>query len=200
MTQMELGFGGWRRVRGDEVGLPGFVYVRVQEVDGKLRATELYIDGRGVPLSASSLRRLPLAALAELADDPHGLTVPGPDLSRLAAHFTSWWHSGVTSSWVADSLGAQVKGSGVPQVPMPRERPAQAPVPEPRLDAPADGLTDEFLHDVARAYAAAVAHRRPPGKALAALAGVSDRTVHRWVLTARKRGIIPPAASRGRIV
>jgi hypothetical protein len=85
---------------------------------------------------------------------------------------------------------------------MPKEpKRQQTDEPElPRLSAPENGLTDEFLREVAKAYDAAVAHRMPPGEALAELAGVSPRTVHRWVYTARKRGLMEPATQRGRIV
>jgi transposase len=60
-------------------------------------------------------------------------------------------------------------------------------------------LTDKFLSDIARAYAAAVARREPPNKTIAADAAVPIRTVERWVYTARKRGIMAPTrkGSRG---
>lgn len=50
------------------------------------------------------------------------------------------------------------------------------------LARPPDGrLTDEFLSNVAQNYEVAVAQRKPPAKAIAALVGVSPRTVHRWI-------------------
>jgi hypothetical protein len=59
-------------------------------------------------------------------------------------------------------------------------------------------LTDEFLSDVARAYATACARREPPNKTLAADAQVPQRTVERWVYTARQRGIMPPTVKGSR--
>lgn len=218
--ELRQGNGGWYLAQGSDLGLPGRLYFRLHEVDGSLRLTELYLDGRGAPVTAGPLRRLPIAvlergatAMADGSDLSRAkLTSPGPDLSRLAAYFSTTF--GKAKHWVADSMRAQQRGSGIPQVPYPHEAGRKRPLTlerrldpppaddeKPRLGAPEDGrLTDEFLRDVARAYDAAVARREPPANALAALAGVSPRTVHRWVYTARKRGLMAPATSRGRIV
>src|SRR4051794_28784463 len=86
------GNGGWVRVDSDELGLPGRVYFRMQEVDGELRLTELYLDGRGSPIPPRALRQLPLQALEHGGSGESMRTrmkVAGPDLSRLAAHFAS---------------------------------------------------------------------------------------------------------------
>jgi len=63
-----------------------------------------------------------------------------------------------------------------------------------------DGLTDEFLKRVARAYSAAVVRGEAPNQAVARdINHGTSRTVERWVGEARKRGILPPArkGSRG---
>ena len=208
-VELRIGNGGWCRVEG--LDLPGAVYLRVQEAEGRLRITELYVDGRGAPIAAAGLRRLPLAALEEWAaggrTTEERLHVAGPDLSRLAAYFATTFGKVKRAHWVEDSWRAQYdKGSNVradvPQAPMPRERTRRhdEEVPFPTLDAPTEGLTDDYLRAVSTAYHRAVAHRLPPAETLGHLANVSPRTVHRWVYTARKRGLMPPAGSRGRIV
>jgi len=59
---------------------------------------------------------------------------------------------------------------------------------------PPDGrITDDFLRDVAEVYRHFAATKKAPAPAIAELAEVPVRTVHRWVYEARKRGILPPA-------
>jgi hypothetical protein len=84
---------------------------------------------------------------------------------------------------------------------MPREpRALDAELEElPAIEPPAGHrMTDDFLHTVARAYAIAALKGLPPAPAIAEQAGVSRRAVHKWVYTARKRGIMPPG-TRGRV-
>lgn len=63
--------------------------------------------------------------------------------------------------------------------------------------ASAGGLTDDFLRDVSRAYAAAVHRGESPNVAIAAQTGQPLKSVQRWVYTARQRGIMP-RGSKGR--
>lgn len=85
--------GGWARLEGEDFGLPGLVYARFADVDGRLRITELYYDGRGEPIQAGALRRFPLGPVEDwLSIDEEdwiraGLPHVSPDLSRLASHF-----------------------------------------------------------------------------------------------------------------
>ncbi len=65
----------------------------------------------------------------------------------------------------------------------------------PQIKPPEGRLTDDFLKDVADVYRWATDVKQPPGPAIAELADVPVRTVHRWVYEARKRGILPPARS-----
>ena len=60
-----------------------------------------------------------------------------------------------------------------------------------------DGLSDEFLSRVRRAYVAASLRGEPPNKTMAADVQASPRSVERWVYEARRRGIMPPARARG---
>jgi len=154
--------------------------------------------------------------------------VPGPDLRRLAGHYGTTWgmaaydgrhcdtcggpikggsaHSQAgrivaLQNWVAESWFAQLPDSGVRQAPMPRPpRSLDAEFEElPAIEPPAGRrMTDEFLHTVARAYAIAALKGLPPAPTIAAQAGVSSRAVHKWIYTARKRGIMSPG-TRGRV-
>lgn len=211
------GRGGWCRVDGG-LGLPGRVYARMTQVDGQLRMTELYIDGRGEAIPPAALRKFPTAMLEQwvtsIRDRPDEfrwgrlVDAVGPDLSRLAAFFAR----GVTAreeslpktrrNWVVDSFLAQTGGSRPPRYPFDSwNGEDDEDAGEIDLELPEDGrLTDEFLSDVARAYDTAIARRESPAVAIGRAVDVSPRTVHRWVYTARKRGIMPPAATKGRIV
>jgi hypothetical protein len=62
---------------------------------------------------------------------------------------------------------------------------------------PVEGLTDEFLTDVARAHRAALSRGERPNKAISEQAGRPINTVQRWVALARQRGIMPPSGGRG---
>lgn len=202
--QWRHGNGGW--VRFDASDWTGPVYVKFTEDDGRLVAREIYIDPRGGELRSADLRQLDVSRLAALAgtdwNDPVRLANrndPGPDLSRLASHFSTRYPS--KSDWVGQSYLAQLPGSGVKAPRMgatvlPRGVEDRSP-PTP-LRAPEHGLTDAFLREVADAYGAAVERREHPAKALADQAGVDVRTVHSWVYKARKRGIMP-ATKRGSV-
>lgn len=175
--------GGWATLDASEEGIPGLVYVRLTEVDGRLRVTELYVDGRGMPIQQGALRYFPLGQLEDwLADGQNGATLrrsllyPEIDLST-EARGTRWKNRG------------RAGGAGVPQ----------AKVFE--LAGRPDSLTDAFLGDVAKAYRSAVARHLPPAVELARQAGegTSLRTAQGWIYKARKRGLLEPAKHRGRI-
>lgn len=111
-------------------------------------------------------------------------------------------------NWVAASYFAQLPDDVFPQLParirqfpMPsKPKPPAEEVEElPALEPPAGHrMTDGFLRDVARAYAIAARKGIPPAPAIAEGAGVTARAVHKWIYTARKRGIMPPG-TRGRV-
>jgi hypothetical protein len=113
-----------------------------------------------------------------------------------------------TQNWVAKSFFAQYSndafhetGTRIRQVPMPKEPDPPASWAEelPPLEAPAGRrMTDQFLRELTRAYAIAARNGTPPAPAIAAATGVSPRTVHKWVSTARRRGIMPPG-KQGRV-
>lgn len=204
-----MGNGGWLRVT-DLDGFTGPVYVRLQDVDGALRVTELYLDGQGAPIQPGALRGISLPAFEAgrvVEDDAQlreALARPGPDLSRLASYFATTSFGPKMRHWIAEAWRAQFPTSGVEQPPYaPRSSGRMASTPlEVTLSAPVDGLTDQFFADLARAYAAAVALGRPPASAIAEALGpeYDRRLVESWIYKARKKGIMPPAPKRGRIL
>jgi hypothetical protein len=63
---------------------------------------------------------------------------------------------------------------------------------------PTEGLTDDFLQALAKAYRAAVARGERPNVAIQEQTGYPLKTVQRWVYTARQRGIMPKG-SKGKV-
>jgi hypothetical protein len=194
--------------------LPGpALYLRVnRQSDGRYQIAELYLDGRGEPLTAGLLRDgIPLARIesqllgilgtgADMAEDFPDR--PGVDLSVLASYFGSALqhdrpesHGQVPYGWVAQSLREHGQ---VPHASDPFPTGDRAPVAP--LSIPEDGkLSADFLGRVAEAYRAAVAAGdKHPAVTLAKQAGVADNTVRRWIYLARKSGKLPPGR-QGRI-
>jgi hypothetical protein len=201
--KLSQGNGGWFCLE-DVDDFPGPLYFRMEVVDGRPRITELYADGQGRPLSAAGFRSLPLRQLEQWAADfPNRSrwSLVGPDLSRLASHFASSFGSRV-QGWVADSMRAQVEGSGIEQSARGR-RPqgSTPPTPTVRIDAPTTGrLTSSDRGCVRPRHVLEELVGESPGVAVAESASVPLRTAQRWFYTARKRGLMPPATGPGRIV
>ncbi|WP_460819820.1 hypothetical protein [Nocardioides korecus] len=198
--QVEYGNGGWVRVTSTD--LAGWVYLRFVGQEGRPVPVELYYDGRGTEVTARMLRDLPLANIVAFTmDDANEWLdrsggIPGPNLSLLASFFRSLFGSRA-KHWVADSMRAQMPGEVQnPKAPSPPPPVTATEQPVP-LTAPENGLTDAFLRSVAENYAWAVRRRLRPAPELAAMAGVSPRTVHGWVAKARDRGIMPRARKGG---
>lgn len=204
LVRITFGNAGWIRVDG--LGAPGLLlYLRLQKDErGRWRTTELYVEGvGGGVVSAELLRTLPLAAIEAAALEGDDMLAarrhnPGPQLGLLASHFATGW-SPTTKHWIADAYWSQVPGSGVAQPPRGAIRPipAERPLPALARDIGAP-ITDAFLRQVAEVYARAAAEGRNPAPAIAEAAQVSPRTVHKWIATARRRGIMPPG-QQGRV-
>lgn len=190
---LSFGNGGWVRV--EDIGLPGPLYARLQPDDRRRwRVRDLFIEG-DAPLTADLLRKIPInvievEAQADTEDLVARAAVPGPDLGLLASHYATTFGA-KPEHWVAQSWRAQFPDSGVERPSRPRRRrTAPAAVRQP-LTAP-DRLDDEFFTVLAHAYRDVVSSGAWPAPTLAEEAGVSPKTVRRWILEARKRGHLPP--------
>lgn len=213
MTTLGIGAGGW--VRLDDDALPGPLYARLAPNDrGRWTVRELYLDGAGATLTPDLLRRLPVAlveswanregaALADRLDE-----VTAVDLATMASAYSTAFGSveQVRRNWLAMAYAVNLPddmraAAGLDDL----ERPRKAPGPRRRrldgtyrlTEGPGpDGLTDDFLATVARAYAAALARGERPNAAIEADLAAAGRpyprrTVERWVYEARRRGIMP---------
>ena len=195
-TLVAYGNGGWVRVERD--GMPGVLYLRLVQADGRWQVREMYLEcGEGEEIRARDLRELPLAAIVALALSHREHLRPdtaGPDLGTLASNYAEGFGRKVTH-WVAESMRDPTENRKLRK--RPPGRLAEAPRVPP-LERP-DRIDDAFLRHVADAYADAIRHgAKSPAAALAAQAIVPVRTVHRWIYLARKAGHLPPG-SQGRI-
>lgn len=219
VVRISIGNGGW--VALDNLGLPGPLYVRLGRIDKseRLRITELYLDAsanRESSILDSDLGDLPLSPIemvinTELADDVLTRTdFPAPDLSTLASYyatsFGNYKRQIEERNWVVISFASQTadprEKAGLLKIDRAPRKNRKVLVREVdseyRLKAgPNEGLTDGFLHQVARAYAAAMVRGERPNVSISEQTGHPLRTVQRWVYMARKRGIMSPGR-RGR--
>jgi hypothetical protein len=202
---LAVGPNGWA-----EVALDGRffghrrLYVRFQaEPNGRLAVHEMFFDGEGAALTGKLLRQLPLSDIEAWANNPavteiikDRFSAAGPDIALLASHYATAWEP-AERHWVAQAARAGNSKSAAHKAQPAKNRqlrsaPSAKPArtPPPPLMPPADGLTDEFLTKVAAAYDYAISLDRAPAERLSKQAQVSTRTVHRWIYTARKRGIM----------
>lgn len=212
--RLSFGKGGWVGV--DDAGLAARVYVRfAPDRDGRLTVREAYLDGSAAAdgLSQREVRELPLSRIEALVNG-HAAEVlatidePSPDLSTYASYYRTTFVRIDPADWVAVSFAAQVDRSRGPartrvRSDAPKFRRAKRVEHDWKVDedkdfrmtgGPSEGLTDDFLRDVARAYRAAVARGERPNVAIAAQTGYPLKTVQRWVYTARNRRIMPRGA------
>jgi hypothetical protein len=139
------------------------------------------------------------------------MTLPAPDLSTLASYFATTFMRYeellAEGNWVAACLAVQdllspgqkrgfTEKQRLPVMRVPHAKRQWRDIREAdegfRLTSgPTEGLSDDFLHDVAHAYAAAVARGEKPNVSIAEQVGYPLKTVQRWVYTARLRGIMP---------
>lgn len=207
------GSGGWVSI--DDLDLPGPLYVRFRDDAGRLRVSELYLDASRGPnfIDAQDIQSLPfrqIEAAINYWEEYLGfrLNEAAPDLSTLASYyattFTNFDEPLADGNWVVGCIASQyippgekkattTNGQPVMRVPHARRQWKFRETDEGfRLTSrPTEGLTDEFLYEVARAYTAAVARGERPNKAIAEQTGYPVKTAQRWVYTARLRGIMP---------
>jgi hypothetical protein len=215
MQGLSVGNAGWVRCETNTV----VAYVRLAPDDrGRWVVREMVLDAsEGDPITQRTLTQIPLTrvesycnthaptreSLAARRDvvSPVGGPVSGSNVAVLASHFATIYgtRTDPAQNWAATAQASTVTGT--------TGRLAKRAAPKPqdvdvsyRLDSgPTEGLTDAFLANVGRAYAAAVARGESPSRAMAADVSVSHRTAEWWVRVARLRGIMPPTrkGSRG---
>jgi hypothetical protein len=183
--------GGWGRVRGDGVT----VYLRLGSEGGA--RPRLHIDMATVstdgPLTEAMWRSVPLAEVEMHLAVLSG--VSAPDIDRAMAELAKpveihGYSPEALERYFAETAPLPIQGH-IPG----RTTVGGAPLGERiKLAKPASGrLTDEFLRDLAALYLTTVEAGKAPAPAIAGIANVPVRTVHRWVAEARRRGILPPA-------
>lgn len=136
---------------------------------------------------------------SELGWTTYTPALPGPDLSTLASY---WLGLALEPGWVRDSFLAQEPGAAkIQRSPLEEAGRPTASEDVPRLDGAPGRLSEDFLQQVADAYKVAVKLGLSPAKAIAERCDppAQPRTVQAWVYQARKRGILAPAPTRGRI-
>lgn len=141
-------------------------------------------------LSGRVWRRVPLTELERYFLLPNITEVLGresevasPSLDHLEEYFRATQSESNVSAYVDSGMFVGDGSEGYPAGKF------------PRVSKPPEGkLTDEFLRDVADAYLwLTKARYARPAPAIADMAQVPVRTVHRWIYEARKREILPPA-------
>ncbi|TDD26535.1 hypothetical protein E1218_13040 [Kribbella turkmenica] len=140
-------------------------------VDGKL--VEIYLNGRGHEITPKQLRELPLLRM-------RSATMVRPEIQAVMAAETAK-HPDLDVAGEVD----RAYGVGADTAKWFRDKAV-------KLKPPSDGLTPQFLQDVAAAYTSAVARGERPNVALAEQTGFAPRTVQRWVYLARKAGHLAP--------
>ncbi|MFE9699068.1 hypothetical protein [Streptomyces sp. NPDC006270] len=182
---------GWIRFKESDGGPTVYLQFRQSGPLGQERFDmESVVMERGDEdtLSGRTWRRIPFSDLESLLRDPEItdiLTAPcdvsAPSLGCLDEYFEATEH---LSNVVVGLSSGVMRGDGVEGEPR-----GGLPV----VRAPQGRLTDEHLQDVADAYRWFTNASKSPAPAIADMAGVPVRTVHRWVYEARKRGFLPPA-------
>lgn len=182
-------------MRVDLIDLPGPLYLRLAEQDGRWSVIDVYIDGRGARITPLMLRTLPLADIEDVCNSADVVSNLAARAATAAVRLTdaaSYYATTVGSqnrTWIAGML----RGEPVRRKPNPGD--AVHLEAEP-LHPPERGLTPTFLAELGRAYATAKQRGEAPAVALAAQSGANVRTVHRWIYLARKAGAIPPSGRR----
>jgi len=140
----------------------------------------------GGPINAASWRDVPFD-LARMFASGIGNDTASPMLTAVGGALGA---TGLPFS-LADSLEALFEDSDPPSTLVDRGGASSGSLSA--LKPPTDGLTEDFLADLAAAYRELVIAKRAPAPAIAEQTGRPVGTVHRWIAEARKRGHLPPA-------
>ncbi|WP_100501944.1 hypothetical protein [Geodermatophilus chilensis] len=157
----------------------GEVFVRL---DDQGHVVEVFITKQGGEITPTDLRRLPLTRIRAQA-------ASRPDL---------WLAVRQDPSLGADLYQEAIKAFPFRWIEHAKEQQQEAPAFELSPSSADEGLTDQFLEDVARAYQSATSRGLRPNVALAEQTQVPKRTVEKWVYLARKKGLLP-ATRPGRV-
>lgn len=183
--------GGW--VRLTESGGPSvYLHFRQDGPAGQERfnlKTAVMKAGEDEVLSGRSWRRIPLLEVERFIAVPQvqtALTFPCDEpppavLEKLDEYFEAGKYPGNPSETGYISSGMLTSDS-----------PEGAAAGKFPVIKPPGRITDDFLRDVADAYRWFTNAKQPPAPAIAEMADVPVRRVHRWVSDARKRGFLPP--------
>jgi hypothetical protein len=218
MGTLTGGHAGW--LRWDASDCPPTFLRFLPGSRGRWLLRELVIDAsESEPLTAAVLARIPVADIETYINGDKTMRetmeshlnvasacagpATGSNVAVLASHYVTTYgtRADPAKDWcVAATM--TLWGENVVKKRRPSTRYQLAVDAEYRLTSPPgpDGLSDEFLDQVRRAYVAATYRGEPPNKTLAVDVGHGakhTRSVERWVYEARKRGIMPPARARG---
>jgi hypothetical protein len=211
---LSIGNGGWVRYQSDDCPVSYLRYLADER--GRLLLRECFVDSsEGQPITNDVLGRLPLTKIEAFVNgdgpswehlrasvdtvSPVGGPSTGSNVAVLASHYATTFHKQQPANWCAlAQQGAQVRKL------LARDKDQRAIDADYHLDAPPgpEGLTDEFLHRVARAYGAAIMRGEAPNATIHKDVGFNPtkapRTVERWVYEARKRQIMRAARKGAR--
>ncbi len=171
------GGGGYAWTNDLEGG--GEVFVRL---DDQGRVIEVFLTKRGEEITPTDLRRLPLTRIRAQAMSRPDLWLPASQDPSLRADLYQEVSKAFWPRWIERA----------------KERQQEAPPFELSPSSAEEGLTDQFLEEVARAYQSAASRGLRPNVALAEQAQAPKRTVEKWVYLARKKGLLP-ATRPGRV-
>lgn len=201
-----IGNAGWVRYEDDDCP-PTFLRYLPNE-HGRWLLRELFVDASAgeEPITVRGLGRLPLPEI-EGNVNKHakqmvrrfdtksvlGNSGDGSNLAVMATYFATTFSKAQPDNWLWVAYAAD---HSPPRKPAPKETPARDT--SYRLaGGPVDGITNEFLQNVAAAYWAATERGEAPNVAIQAqVPHYKLTTIRWWVRLARERGFLP-AGRRG---
>ncbi|MBY8879759.1 hypothetical protein [Actinacidiphila acidipaludis] len=166
---------------GESEALSGRIWRRIPLSQIEEALTQLLVQ---LPFSAptEAIARRAGEARRSFLEGSDLMEIEAPTLDVLDAYFESTEDvATVFFNPVDGSTLHTMEGDGLPAGRIPAIKP------------PAGRITPEFLEDLAEAYRYFTGANKSPAPAIAEVADVPVRTVHRWIYEARKRGVLPPA-------
>lgn len=165
-------------------GFRGQVFLQLrhsEDFGGRLLVHQAHMASE-VPISARTWRQVPFSEIEAYATNPDAYEIlerPAEITTTVVDELDDYFNK------TANKYGNFDYAPGTPSRPF-------ADLPDQPIRAPHGQITDSFLRQIAAAYHRATREGRSPAPAIAEEADVSVRTVHGWILRARKHGILPP--------